>query len=208
MNLLDHRIIDIDGDIDETMAVTVIKKIFNLYEENQRAIIYLLINSNGGEISSAMSIYDVMNHIDCEFATIALGKTSGIATLLLATGSKGKRYAFNNSTIRMNFNLTSNEYGVNMILEDKSAKKINVVLNKIMACYSKSTGLDKEKVELLSKMDNILSHENLADINLVDEIIPFNVQHRLQNSFKCINKINNKGYYKKIIKHLQKASII
>ncbi|WP_027634691.1 ATP-dependent Clp protease proteolytic subunit [Clostridium hydrogeniformans] len=207
IDLLKYRVIIIDGDIDDSLATEVINNILSLFDKNPKEKIYVLIDSNGGQITSAMAIYDVINYLSCEIITIALKNSSAIATLLLATGSRGKRYAFKNSEIRMGFNLYSNEDGVNNILEE-NFNRIGLVISKVIDCYAKATGLDKEKLTVLCNVNNILSIENIIKSNLVDEIIASHIDSKSKSRVNFITKIKDRNYYEKVIRELENAGIM
>lgn len=206
-DMLKRRIVIIDGDIDNNLANEVIKNILSLFDKNPEEKIYVLINSNGGEIAPAMAIYDVINHLSCEIITVALKKSSAIATLLLAAGSKGKRYAFKNSEIRMGFNLYSDENGINDMLQD-SSNRMNLIIDKVMDCYAKTTGLDKKKFTVLCNVNNTLSVRNIIESNLVDEIIESHIDNKSKSRVDFIKRIRDKNYYEKIIKQLQNFGVM
>ena len=134
--MLKDRIIIIDGDIDDILANTVINNMLSLFDENPKEKIYILIDSLGGQITSAMAIYDVMKFLSCEIITIALKNSFSIASLLLAVGNKGKRYAFKNSEIGVFFNLSGNEDAIDQILDD-SSNRIELAIEKILNCLLK-----------------------------------------------------------------------
>lgn len=207
IDLLKFRIIVIEGEINDNLADEVIKNMLSLYAKNPKKKIYVLINSNGGQLKSVMDIYKVMNSLDCEIITIVLKNSSGIATLLLTAGSQGKRYAFENSEIRIGFNLYSSENGINNILEGNS-NRMSLIINKIFDCYVKTTGLEKEKLMVLCNFNNILSLENILKSNLVDEIIESNIDNKSKSRINFIEKIKNKNYYEKVINQLKYTGIM
>jgi len=205
--MLEDRIIIIDGVIDDNLASTVIINMLRLFDENPKEKIYILINSVGGQITSAMAIHDVIKFLSCEIITIALKNSFSIATLLLTAGSNGKRYAFRNSEISLFLNLSAHEKAINEILED-SSDRVSLIIDKILNCFVETTGLSKEKLKLLCNMDNILSLENVMKCNLIDKRVNIDIPNKSKCRIHFIKNIKDESYYKEIVSKLQCSGII
>jgi ATP-dependent Clp protease protease subunit len=95
--LLKERIIFLGEPIDDTMANTIIAQLLFLDAENNKEDIKMYINSPGGAVTSAMALYDTMQHVKSDVATICIGQAASAAAVLLACGAKGKRFALPNA---------------------------------------------------------------------------------------------------------------
>lgn len=99
INLFDkERIIFLNEEITDSLAKTIVEKLFKLDATNHKDI-KLYINSPGGSVSSGLAIYDAIKYIKSDVSTIAIGRVASMASILLVAGTKGKRYAFPNSEI-------------------------------------------------------------------------------------------------------------
>lgn len=99
VNLFDkERIIFLNEEITDSLAKTIVEKLFKLDATNHKDI-KLYINSPGGSVSSGLAIYDAIKYIKSDVSTIAIGRVASMASILLVAGTKGKRYAFPNSEI-------------------------------------------------------------------------------------------------------------
>lgn len=100
INLLDNRIIYVDGEIDDEKAKDIIELLLSLDLQNHKEI-KMYINSNGGAVTSGLAIYDTMNVIKSDISTICIGKCSSIASILLINGAKGKRFIMPNANVML-----------------------------------------------------------------------------------------------------------
>ena len=91
--LLEERIVIINGEIDDTVAMNAVAQLLYLYNKNSTKDISLYINSPGGSITSGMAIYDTMKFIKCDVSTIGIGMCASMGAFLLSCGTKGKRFA-------------------------------------------------------------------------------------------------------------------
>ena len=89
--LLEERIIILNGEIDDNLAMNIVAQLLYLYNKNSTKDISLYINSPGGSISAGMAIYDTMNFIKCDVSTIGIGMCASMGAFLLSSGKKGKR---------------------------------------------------------------------------------------------------------------------
>lgn len=97
--LLKDRIVFIDGEINDAMADLVVAQILFLESENPDKDISIYINSPGGSVTAGLAIYDTMKYVKCEIQTICMGQAASMAAILLAGGTKGKRYALPSSRV-------------------------------------------------------------------------------------------------------------
>ena len=166
--LLKERIIFISGEINDSLANSIIAELLYLDSINHNDI-SLYINSPGGVITSGMAIYDTMNFIKSDVATICLGIAASMAAFLLSSGTKGKRYILPNADVMIHQPLGGAE-GQATDIKIASDRIVNLRerLNKIL---SKNTGKSLTKIEKDTERDNYLSAEEALKYGIVDEII-------------------------------------
>ena len=167
--LLKDRIIMLSGEINDDMANTIIAQLLFLDAQDNTKDISLYINSPGGVITSGLAIMDTMNFIKSDVSTIAIGMAASMASILLTSGAKGKRFALPNSTVLIHQPLggaqgqqTDIQIAANEIL--KSREKINKILHE-------TTGQPLEKIQKDTERDNYLTAEEAKDYGLIDEIM-------------------------------------
>lgn len=167
--LLKDRIIMLSGEINDQMANTVIAQLLFLDAQDSTKDISLYINSPGGVITSGLAIMDTMNLIKSDVQTIAIGMAASMASILLATGTKGKRFALPNATVLIHQPLggaqgqaTEIEIAAEEIL--KSRKKLNKIL-------ADATGQDPEVIQRDTERDHYLTAQEAKDYGLVDDIL-------------------------------------
>ena len=165
--LLKERIIFISGEINDSLANSVIAELLYLDSINHNDI-SLYINSPGGVITSGMAIYDTMNFIKSDVATICLGIAASMAAFLLSSGTKGKRYILPNADVMIHQPLGGAE-GQATDIKIASDRIVNLRerLNKIL---SKNTGKSLTKIEKDTERDNYLSAKEALKYGIVDEI--------------------------------------
>jgi ATP-dependent Clp protease protease subunit len=151
------------------MANLVVAQLLYLESENADKDIHLYINSPGGVVSSGLSVYDTMQFINCDVSTICVGQAASMGALLLAGGTKGKRFALPHSRIMVHQpsagyqgQATDISIHANEILELKGR------LNDIM---SKHTGQPIEQIEKDLERDNFMSAEQALEYGLVDTVL-------------------------------------
>jgi ATP-dependent Clp protease protease subunit len=167
--LLRERIIFLGGPIDDYMANIVIAQLLFLENEDPKKEIKLYINSPGGSVTAAMAIYDTMNHIKPDVATVCVGIAASAAAVLLSSGTKGKRYCLPNSEVMIHQVMGGAEgQASDIAITAKHILRTKENLNKIL---SKNTGKPIAQVEKDSDRDYYLSAEEAKKYGLVDEII-------------------------------------
>lgn len=169
INLLDNRIIYVDGEIDDEKAKDVIDQLLRLDIQSHKDIT-MYINSNGGAVSSGLAIYDTMNMIKSDVSTIGVGKCSSIASILLINGARGKRYILPNTSVMIHevSSFSTGKVGEMQNRLDHS-KDLNYKIFKILA--EKSNKSYKQIKKEATGKDWWLSSSNALQYGIVDRIL-------------------------------------
>ncbi|WP_045603434.1 ATP-dependent Clp endopeptidase proteolytic subunit ClpP, partial [Lacticaseibacillus paracasei] len=164
--LLKDRIIMLSGEVNDQMANSVIAQLLFLDAQDSEKDIYLYINSPGGVITSGLAMLDTMNFIKSDVQTIAIGMAASMASVLLAGGTKGKRFALPNSTILIHQpsggaqgQQTEIEIAAEEIL--KTRRKMNQIL-------ADATGQTIEQIKKDTERDHYMSAQEAKDYGLID----------------------------------------
>jgi len=166
--LLEDRIIFITGEINDGIANTIVAQLIYLEGKDPSKEIYLYINSPGGSVTSGLAIFDTMNYIKCDVSTICIGMAASMAAFLLASGTKGKRFALPNSEIMIHQPLGGAQgQASDIAIQAEHIIKIKKKMNKILA---QNTGKSIEEVEKDTDRDNYLSAEEALKYGLIDKI--------------------------------------
>jgi ATP-dependent Clp protease protease subunit len=166
--LLENRIVFLQGEIYTGNANEVIMKLLYLNSENRRKDINFYINSPGGDVISTLAIYDVMQIVTCPVATYCVGQAASGAAVLLAGGTKGKRFALAHSRVMIHqpYGGVGGQVSDIEIQADEILRNRNLI-NEIMA---KHTGQSIERVSRDSSRDFYLTPEQAKDYGVVDSI--------------------------------------
>ncbi|MFZ4500079.1 MAG: ATP-dependent Clp endopeptidase proteolytic subunit ClpP [Minisyncoccia bacterium] len=167
--LLKDRIIFLGGPIDDHVANLVIAQLLFLTNEDPKKDIYLYINSPGGVITSGMAIYDTMQFIKPDVATICIGMAASMGAFLLAGGAKGKRFALPNSEIMIHQPSGGAEGQATDI--EISAKRILKMRSKLNEIMAKNTGQKISKIELDVERDFFMEADEAVTYGIVDSVI-------------------------------------
>ena len=166
--LLKDRIIMISGEIDDNTSNLVVSELLYLDSLNHDDI-GIYINSPGGSITSGMAIYDTMNFIKSDIATICIGEAASMAAFLLSSGTKGKRYALPNSEIMIHQPLGGVKGQATEIkIVAERILKIKAKLNKILA---KNTKQNITKIEKDTERDNFMEAVEAKEYGIIDKIL-------------------------------------
>ena len=167
--LLKERIIFLTGEVNDELSSLVCAQLLFLESENPKKDIYLYINSPGGIVTSGMAMYDTMQYISCDVNTLCIGQACSMGSLLLAGGTKGKRFSLPNSRIMIHQpsggvkgQATDIEIQANEILKLK--KRLNQI-------YVHHTGQKLSVVEKAMERDNFMSPEEAKAFGLIDHIV-------------------------------------
>lgn len=167
--LLKDRIIFIGTAIDDVVANTVIAQLLFLEADDPDKDISLYINSPGGIVTSGLAIYDTMNYIKCPVSTICIGQAASMAALLLAAGTKGKRFTLPNSRIMIHQPIGGFQgQATDIEIHAKEILKLKDTLNRILANH---TGQALEKVQADTERDFFMSGEDAKAYGIIDEVI-------------------------------------
>jgi ATP-dependent Clp protease protease subunit len=167
--LLKDRIIFMGEQVADGMANTVIAQMLFLESEDPDKDINLYINSPGGSVTAGLAIYDTMQYIKPEVATICMGQTTSMAALLLASGAAGKRYALPHSRIMIHQPLGGAQgQATDIDIQAREILKMRDVLNQILA---KHTGQDIEKIRVDTERDFFMSSAEALEYGLIDRVI-------------------------------------
>jgi len=167
--LLKDRIIFMGDTVEDNMANTIIAQMLFLESEDPDKDINLYLNSPGGVTTSGLAIYDTMQYIRPDVATICVGQSASLAALLLAAGAKGKRYALPNSRIMIHQPLGGMQgQATDIDIHAKEILKTRDTLNQILA---KHTGQDIKKIQRDTERDFFMSSEEAKAYGIIDKVI-------------------------------------
>ncbi|RMG69545.1 MAG: ATP-dependent Clp endopeptidase proteolytic subunit ClpP [Nitrospirae bacterium] len=167
--LLKDRIIFIGTPIDDHVANTVIAQLLFLQTEDPEKDIHVYINSPGGIVSSGLAIYDTMQYVKPDIATYCLGQAASMGALLLAAGTKGKRYALPHSRIMIHQPMGGFQgQATDIEIHAREILKLKETLNRIL---SNHTGQSFEKIQADTERDFFMSAEEAKDYGIVDDVI-------------------------------------
>ncbi len=167
--LLKDRIIFIGTQVDDHMANLIIAQLLFLESDEPEQDIYLYINSPGGAVSSGLAIYDTMQYIKPDVQTICLGQAASMGALLLAAGTKGKRYTLPNSRIMIH-QPTGGFQGQSTDIQIQ-AKEILQIRERLDDILAKHTGQPKDKVRTDTERDNFMTGEEAKEYGIIDSVI-------------------------------------
>jgi ATP-dependent Clp protease protease subunit len=168
--LLRERIIFLGGPINDAVANTVIAQLLFLAHEDPKKDIQLYINSPGGSVTAGMAIYDTMQFIRPDVATMCVGIAASMGAFLLAAGKKGKRLTLPNSEILLH-QVAVDSIGGQATEIEISARQIIKTKARLNQILAKSTGQSLAKVEKDTERDFWLSAEEAKEYGVVDDII-------------------------------------
>ena len=167
--LLKERIIFLTGQIYDEMASLICAQLLFLESEDSSKDISMYINSPGGVVTSALSILDTMRYIKCDVSTLCIGQACSAGSLLLCSGTKGKRYSLPNSRIMIHQPSGGAQgQATDIEIHAKEILNIKARLNKI---YADNTGLELEQIEKMMERDNFMSADDAVKYNLIDKVI-------------------------------------
>lgn len=167
--LLKDRIIFIGSPIDDAVANTVIAQLLFLQSQSTKDDIKIYINSPGGSVTSAMAIYDTMQHVKPDIETICIGLAASAASVLLSAGAKGKRFVLPNAEVMIHQVLGGVEgQATDIDIHAKHILKVRDRLNKILA---KHTGQKLSKIEADTERDYFMTADEAKTYGIVDKVL-------------------------------------
>jgi len=167
--LLKDRIIFLGTAIDDNVANTVIAQLLFLEADDPDKDIYIYINSPGGIVTAGLAIYDTMNYIKSAVSTICIGQAASMGALLLAAGTKGKRFSLPHARIMIHQPMGGFQgQATDIEIHAREMLKMKDTLNKILSSH---TGQPIEKIQTDTDRDFFMSGEDAKAYGLVDEVI-------------------------------------
>ena len=167
--LLKDRIIFMGEQVYDSMANTIIAQMLFLESEDPDKDINLYINSPGGSVTAGLAIYDTMQYIRPDIATICMGQATSMGALLLAAGAKGKRYALPHARVMIHQPLGGAQgQATDIDIQAKEIMKIKELIHKILV---KHTGQSMEKIRHDTERDYFMDAEEAMRYGIVDRII-------------------------------------
>ncbi len=174
--LLKDRIIMLSGEINDVTANLVVAQLLFLESEDPDKDIYLYINSPGGSITSGMAIFDTMNYIKPDVATICVGMAASMGAFLLTAGAKGKRFALPNSEIMIHQPLGGYQGQATDI--EIHARRILQIKDKMNRIMSEKTGQPLDVIKKDVERDNFMGAEAAIAYGLIDSILEKHVANK------------------------------
>jgi ATP-dependent Clp protease protease subunit len=167
--LLKDRVIMLSGEINDSVASSIVAQLLFLEAEDPDKDIYLYINSPGGVVTSGFSIYDTMNYIKCDVSTICIGQAASMGAFLLSAGAKGKRFSLPHSRIMIHQPLGGAQgQATDIAIQAKEILRLKEKLNTLLAQH---TGQDVKTIEKDTERDNFMSADEAKEYGLVDQVI-------------------------------------
>ena len=170
--LLKDRIIMLSGPIEDDMANSIVAQLLFLDAQDSTKDIYLYINSPGGVVTSGMAIYDTMNFIKADVQTIVIGMAASMASVLVSSGAKGKRYGLPHSQVLIH-QPSGGAQGQQTEIEIAATEilKTRKMLNGILA---KNSGQSIEKIQEDTERDHYFTAQEAVDYGLLDGVMENN----------------------------------
>ena len=169
--LLKERIIFLSEQVDSASASLVIAQLLFLDAEDPGKDIYLYINSPGGSITDGMAIYDTIQYIKSDVCTICVGMAASMGAVLLASGTKGKRYALPNSEILIHQPLIGGGLSGQATEVKIHADHLVATREKLNKVLSERTGQSIETIQKDTERDNYMTAQQAKEYGLIDEIM-------------------------------------
>ncbi|MBL4729996.1 MAG: ATP-dependent Clp endopeptidase proteolytic subunit ClpP [Sulfurimonas sp.] len=167
--LLKDRIVMLSGEVNDQVASTIVAQFLFLEAEDPEKDIFFYINSPGGVVTSGMAIFDTMNYIRPDVATICIGQAASMGAFLLSCGEKGKRYALPHSRIMIHQPLGGAQgQASDIAIQAEEILRMKKELNGILA---KNSGQSIKTIEKDTDRDNFLSAKQALDYGLIDEVL-------------------------------------
>ena len=167
--LLKERIIFLNGPVEDNMASVICAQLLFLESENPTKDIFMYINSPGGVVTSGMAIYDTMEYIRPDVATVCMGQAASMGSLLLTAGAAGKRFSLPNARI-MTHQPSGGFQGQATDIEIH-AREIIKLRERLNGIYEKHSGKSLKDIEKIMERDTFMSPEEALERGLIDEIV-------------------------------------
>ena len=167
--LLKERVVFVVGPVEDQTANLIVAQLLYLESENPDKDINLYINSPGGSVSAGLAIYDTMQYIKPDVSTMCVGQAASMGALLLAAGTKGKRYCLPHSRVMIHQPLGGFQgQATDIDIHAREILKVREQLNEILAAHS---GQEIETIAKDTERDNFMSPEEALEYGLADQIL-------------------------------------
>ena len=167
--LLNDRIIFLSEEVNDTTASLIVAQLLYLEAQDPDKDIQFYINSPGGSVTAGMAIYDTMQYIKCDVATICVGMAASMGAFLLSAGTKGKRMALPNAEIMIHQPSAGTQGQItDMAIHMKRLQTIKERMNRIM---SENTGRTIEEVTNACERDNFMTSQEALEFGIVDKVL-------------------------------------
>ena len=167
--LLNDRIIFLSEEVNDTTASLIVAQLLYLEAQDPDKDIQFYINSPGGSVTAGMAIYDTMQYIKCDVATICVGMAASMGAFLLSAGTKGKRMALPNAEIMIHQPSAGTQGQItDMAIHMKRLQIIKERMNRILA---ENTGRSIEEVTNACERDNFMSSQEALEFGIVDRVL-------------------------------------
>lgn len=167
--LLEDRIVFLGSGIDDSVANTVIAQLLFLAKQDPKADITMYVQSPGGHVTAGLAIYDTMQHIKPDVSVVCIGLAASMGSIILAGGTKGKRYILPHSEVMIHQPLGGMEgQATDMKIAARHIERIEEVLYEILA---KHTGQPIDKIRQDCDRDNFMTAQEALEYGLVDKVL-------------------------------------
>ena len=167
--LLNDRIIFLSEEVNDTTASLIVAQLLYLEAQDPDKDIQFYINSPGGSVTAGMAIYDTMQYIKCDVATICVGMAASMGAFLLSAGTKGKRMALPNAEIMIHQPSAGTQGQItDMAIHMKRLETIKARMNRILA---EKTGKSVEEVTAACERDNFMTSEEAMEFGIIDRVL-------------------------------------
>jgi ATP-dependent Clp protease protease subunit len=167
--MLKERVVFLVGQIDDFVANTIVAELLFLEAENPDKDIYLYINSPGGSVTAGMAVYDTIQFIRPSVSTMCIGQAASMGALLLASGTRGKRFCLPHSRVMLHQPAGGFQGQATDI--DIHAREILNIRERLNGVFAKHTNQPIEKIAIDTERDHFMSATEAADYGLIDEVL-------------------------------------
>ncbi|NVB79603.1 MAG: ATP-dependent Clp endopeptidase proteolytic subunit ClpP [Kofleriaceae bacterium] len=167
--LLKDRIVFLGREIDDNLANVIIAQLLFLDSEDPEKDIMLYINSPGGEFTAGLCIYDTMQFLHCDVATVCTGQAASMASFLLAAGTKGKRYMLPHASVMIHQPLAGfRGQATDIEIHAREILRARTTINEL---YAKHTGQPVDKIARDTDRDNFMTAAEAQSYGIIDEVL-------------------------------------
>lgn len=167
--LLKERIVFVNGQVEDNMASLIVAQLLFLEAEDPEKDIYMYINSPGGVVTAGLAMYDTMNYIKPDVATICMGQAASMGAFLLSAGANGKRYALPNARIMIHQPSGGAQgQATDIVIQAEEIVRIKENLNRILA---ENCGKSIDEIQADTERDRFMSASESVEYGIVDKVI-------------------------------------